>query len=486
MKLKHYSKSVVGSVRVANEDCIDSVINNSNAYSNVFVVCDGMGGHVGGAKASEIATKNIIEYFSREPDSVPQNALRAAIEFTNIQIYGTAQVNPELKGMGTTCTVLVENGGLIYIAHVGDSRIYIYSDNKLYRLTKDHSYVQGLVDAGEITDAQMETHLRKNELTRALGISEEVKVEVASQPIFAKKGDKFLLCTDGLCGLISDKLIASTLNSGIEIDATVHELISLAEKAGGHDNISVDLVEIIQSEHSNTKFENQNNENYSSLKTQELNSTPKNKNSAKNKALLVVLLLVVFLGLSTGIFKTFYHKEDNINKKTNTPPDTKVNNSVDVKITFDDKKDDTRTTTTGDDGGSKFPAPATTPKPTKIQTKTQNQTSTLTDKEKVENVIKKIKTSGRISKDQGLGCTIEYDPKDKMESTDKDQTYKVIVKVSLKKVVEKTSFKETVKAKIMPTSTSVTAGEAAKNKEPEEKKFQKIDTVSKKGKIKNP
>ena len=484
MKLKHYSKSVVGSVRVANEDCIDSVVNNSNAYSSVFVVCDGMGGHVGGAKASEIATKNIIEYFSREPDSVPQNALRAAIEFTNIQIYGTAQVNPELNGMGTTCTVLVENGGLIYIAHVGDSRIYICSDNKLYRLTKDHSYVQGLVDAGEITDAQMETHPRKNELTRALGISEEVKVEVASQPIFAKKGDKFLLCTDGLCGLISDKLIASTLNSGIEIDAMVHELISLAEKAGGHDNISVDIVEIIQSEHSNTKFENKNNENYSSLKTQELNSTPKNKNSAKNKALLVVLLLVVFLGLSTGIFKTFYHKEDNTNKKTNTPPDTRVNNGVDVKITIDDNKDETPTTPTKEDEGSKFPTPA--PTRTRTPVSTQPQTSNLTDKEKVEKVTKKINTSGRISKDQGLGCKIEYDPIDKKQPADNDQTYNVKVKISLNKVVEKTTFKETVKANPKPTSTNGTAGEAAVKQASSEGQAQKTDTVAKKGKIKNP
>ena len=484
MKLKHYSKSVVGSVRVANEDCIDSVINNSNAYSNVFVVCDGMGGHFGGAKASEIATKNIIEYFSRDPDSVPQNALRAAIEFTNIQIYGTAQVNPELNGMGTTCTVLVENGGLIYIAHVGDSRIYICSDNKLYRLTKDHSYVQGLVDACEITDAQMETHPRKNELTRALGISEEVKVEVASQPIFAKKGDKFLLCTDGLCGLISDKLIASTLNSGIEIDAMVHELISLAEKAGGHDNISVDIVEIIQSEHSNTNFENKNNENYSSLKTQELNSTPNNKNSAKNKALLVVLLLVVFLGLSTGIFKTFYHKEDNTIKNTNTPADTKVNNGVDVKITIDDNKDETTTTSTSKDEGSMFEAPAPTRTQTQISTKPQ--TSNLTDKDKVKKVIKRIMTSGRISKNEGLGCTIEYNPIDKKHPADNDQTYMVEVKVSLNKVVEKTSFKETVKTNPKPTITSGTAGEAAVKQSSSEGQVQKTDTVAKKGKIKNP
>jgi len=451
MKLKHYSKSVVGSVRVANEDCIDSVINNSNAYSNVFVVCDGMGGHVGGAKASEIATKNIIEYFSREPDSVPQNALRAAIEFTNIQIYGTAQVNPELNGMGTTCTVLVENGGLIYIAHVGDSRIYICSDNKLYRLTKDHSYVQGLVDAGEITDAQMETHPRKNELTRALGISEEVKVEVASQPIFAKKGDKFLLCTDGLCGLISDKLILSTLNLGLEIETTVNELISLAERAGGHDNISVDLIEIIQSEHSNTKFENKNNEIYNSLKTQELKLTLRKKKSNSYKALFAVSTLIIFLVLSVGIYRTIYH---NSNSKIHQPK-TKDG----VKIIITEKKEKKDISKKVEDTGSKFPEPK------------------VSDKDIVINIINKIKKRGRISKQQSRGCEIQYIPKNKMEPTEKDNTYKVKVKVSLNRIIEETSFEETVKAKKLSKNIAASAKEAVINQVKTEKTEQSKDTV---------
>lgn len=430
MKIKHYSKSVVGSVRLANEDCVDSIINNPNPYSNLFVVCDGMGGYVGGAKASEIATKNIIEYFSREPDSVPQNALRAALEFANIQIYGTAQVNPELKGMGTTCTVLVENGGLVYIAHVGDSRIYISTDKKLYRLTKDHSYVQSLVDAGQITDAQMETHPRKNELTKALGISEDVKVEVASQPIFAKKGDKFLLCTDGLCGLITDKLILSTINSGIELEETVNELISLAERAGGHDNISVDLIEIIQSEHTNTKFENKNNETFNSLGTQELKSVPKTNMKSTNKILILILLLVLFLGLSTGVFITMNQKKEiDIPKKPR----------VIVDVSLEDEKEENSITKTNTVTGSKFPKPSES------------------DKDIINRIIKKIEKRGRVPNKESQGCKIVFIPKNKMEPALKDTTYKVKVKVSLNKEIGETSFKETILANPKLKNIKVTA-----------------------------
>ena len=168
MKLTHVAKTDIGLVRKANEDSIGSIIQNKGNYSNIYIVCDGMGGHVGGAKASRIAVKSIQEYFSNTPDSNPKVALKESIEFANMQILGDASSNPELKGMGTTITLLIENDGFLYIAHVGDSRIYINTDKKLYRLTKDHSYVQTLVDAGELTDDQMETHSRKNELTRDL------------------------------------------------------------------------------------------------------------------------------------------------------------------------------------------------------------------------------------------------------------------------------------------------------------------------------
>jgi protein phosphatase len=270
MKLNYFSKTVVGLVRKANEDNIGSVCKPNKFNINLRIVCDGMGGHIGGAKASKIAVQSIVEYFSNNPNPVPQVALKEAISFANLQIFGSAQAEPEFKGMGTTCTALLESEGLIYIAHVGDSRIYIHTDHKLYRVTKDHSYVQDLVDKGEITDQQMETHPNKNQLTRALGIADRVEVDVVSKPILAKSGDYFMLCSDGLSGLINDRMINSVLKTEDSIETMVNNLITMAEAAGGHDNISVDLIEILESEHIKTQFVNKNNEDLIDTKTQKI------------------------------------------------------------------------------------------------------------------------------------------------------------------------------------------------------------------------
>ena len=156
----------------------------------------------------------------------------------------------------------------IYIAHVGDSRIYINTDNILYRITKDHSFVQTLVDAGQLTDAKMESHPRKNELTKALGIASAVEVDVVEKPILAKKGDKFLLCTDGLCGLVNDLTISNTINNTFDLESTVNELIQMACNAGGNDNIPVDLIEVLDSSHAKTNFIDKGNKSYNHESTQ--------------------------------------------------------------------------------------------------------------------------------------------------------------------------------------------------------------------------
>ena len=303
MKLIHVSKTDVGRVRPANEDSIGSIIKNIGIYSNVYIVCDGMGGHVGGARASQIAIRSIDEYFRGTPDPTPNIALKTAIEFANMQIFGDAQANPEYKGMGTTVTLMVESNGLLYIAHVGDSRIYINTDRELYRITKDHSFVQNLVDAGQLTDSEMETHKRKNELTRALGIAMDVDVEVAPQPIRAKKGDKFLLCSDGLCGLINDSMISATINTYSDLNTAVDELILLANNAGGHDNISADLIEVIESDFVKTTFVDKNNVPNSNTGTQEVklpNGPTKPKIDKKLQILLSLVVLVVLIVLAVG------------------------------------------------------------------------------------------------------------------------------------------------------------------------------------------
>ena len=304
MKLNHFSKSVIGLVRKANEDSIGSLTNNqTNGNGDIFVVCDGMGGHVGGATASQTAIKCILQYFEQEVNPNPIVALEKAISFANQQIFGLAQQDPSLKGMGTTCTVLLCKKDKIYIAHVGDSRIYINTDNKLYRITKDHSFVQKLVDAGQLEDSEMETHPRKNELTKALGIAANVEVEVAENPILPKSGDKFLMCSDGLCGLVNDLTIANTINNTVGLDA-VNELIQLAENAGGNDNISVDIIDIIQSPHSKTIFKDQGNKSFTATQVLDI---PTKKGDMKlltifKKYQVYILSSLLILLLGMGYF----------------------------------------------------------------------------------------------------------------------------------------------------------------------------------------
>ena len=304
MKLNHFSKSVIGLVRKANEDSIGSLTNNqTNGNGDLFVVCDGMGGHVGGATASQTAIKCILQYFEQEVNPNPIVALEKAISFANQQIFGLAQQDPSLKGMGTTCTVLLCKKDKIYIAHVGDSRIYINTDNKLYRITKDHSFVQKLVDAGQLEDSEMETHPRKNELTKALGIAANVEVQVAENPILPKSGDKFLMCSDGLCGLVNDLTIANTINNTVGLDA-VNELIQLAENAGGNDNISVDIIDIIQSPHSKTIFKDQGNKSFTATQVLDI---PTKKGDMKlltifKKYQVYILSSLLILLLGMGYF----------------------------------------------------------------------------------------------------------------------------------------------------------------------------------------
>jgi serine/threonine protein phosphatase PrpC len=330
MKLIHVSKTDVGRVRPANEDSIGSIIKNIGIYSNVYIVCDGMGGHVGGARASQIAIRSIDEYFRGTPDPTPNIALKTAIEFANMQIFGDAQANPEYKGMGTTVTLMVESNGLLYIAHVGDSRIYINTDRELYRITKDHSFVQNLVDAGQLTDSEMETHKRKNELTRALGIAMDVDVEVAPQPVMAKKGDKFLLCSDGLCGLINDSMISAAINTYSDLDSCVDELIQLANNAGGHDNISADLIEVLESDFAKTKFVDKNNVPNTNTGTQEVKLPTGRAKPKMDKKLQILLSLVVLIVLAVGA--NFLINTDNEEVEEDIPEDEEV-----IDINFEDK-----------------------------------------------------------------------------------------------------------------------------------------------------
>jgi len=240
---KHYeiaNATDVGRVRRVNEDYYGA---RETLNGEVVVVCDGMGGHAGGETASRLAVESIIASLNGKLSADPLNALNEALLYANQVILDYAIQHPELKGMGSTCVVLLLKDNCVYYAHVGDSRIYLYSKNNLQQLTKDHSFVQSLVDAGAISPKDAESHPRKNEITNALGLKRMQPPSLGQKPCKPRRGDILLLCTDGLTGMVSDAKIQELLGSEILLYDKAKELVRLSNNAGGIDNITLQLVQ---------------------------------------------------------------------------------------------------------------------------------------------------------------------------------------------------------------------------------------------------
>ena len=243
----------VGRKRSANED---NMGNFDTCNGLVSVVCDGMGGHVGGATASRIAVETIHNFLNRQYYDDAREAIGMAIESANHAILAEAVANPELRGMGSTCVLLLIRDGKVYIGHVGDSRIYHIRGNIIQQLTKDHSYVQMLVDCNQITKEQAEQHPRKNEITNALGIPDMTPATVKEEAMTPDAGDCFLLCSDGLSGMVSEREILSIVSQRKEMGTQERAdcLVQRANEHGGNDNITVQLVEFASVPKSANKF----------------------------------------------------------------------------------------------------------------------------------------------------------------------------------------------------------------------------------------
>ncbi|MBQ2852615.1 MAG: Stp1/IreP family PP2C-type Ser/Thr phosphatase [Alphaproteobacteria bacterium] len=297
-----FKKGVIGNVRTAQEDSHDMAIMTPNG--DVFVVCDGMGGHVGGAKASSIAVDSIIEYFKKEKyDNIPQ-ALNDAIQYANMQIIGFASANPEFRGMGTTACIVILKDNEAYIAHVGDSRIYLYlgKEKQLHRITKDHSYVQNLVDAGQISDDEAEHHPNKNRILKALGIRPDMTPTV--DVVHPKNGDIFLICTDGLNGMISDNTILQVMKQDVSLEKKGELLINLAMQGepgypGGQDNCTLELINIDNSPWQNSEFTSYNPKKQIDPGTSEEGGKQKPPFPLKKLAFVLIPLLLVIVFLIT-------------------------------------------------------------------------------------------------------------------------------------------------------------------------------------------
>lgn len=228
----------VGKLRATNQDSYEiGELPDGGAWA---VVCDGMGGHAGGNVASRMAVdriaKDIKENFrSGMSSSSVKNILEASIVAANLEIFDRSLQDEEVRGMGTTAVIAVCIGENCVVANVGDSRCYKLSAESVTQITKDHSLVQEMVDAGLISPEQAAVHPRKNVITRALGIEEDVAVDFTELSL--APGDKLLLCSDGLSNLVTETEMAAC-TSDPDIFNYAKRLIDLANEKGGHDNIT--------------------------------------------------------------------------------------------------------------------------------------------------------------------------------------------------------------------------------------------------------
>jgi serine/threonine protein phosphatase PrpC len=252
MKFEFKEHTDKGLVREVNEDNLGHSLNSKNG--DVFVVCDGMGGHVGGQTASTIGVNALLSELTSKAHNNMHVAISQALTFANEQVLGHAEADPSLKGMGSTATVCLFKDDLLYVGHVGDSRAYIYSDNKLYRITRDDSYVQELVDKGVITEDEAEMHPNKNRILQALGSTGFITPRIPKKPFKLKTGDLLLLCSDGLTSMVVDELIEQLINPQ-DLGGTLQELHKIAMTNGGKDNITMTLIKITESPYLQNDFD---------------------------------------------------------------------------------------------------------------------------------------------------------------------------------------------------------------------------------------
>jgi len=250
MKFRAYGLSDLGRVRKLNED---SFLVSDDL--KLYLIADGMGGHAAGDVASSKSIELIngfIERTAKDNDitwpfemnlelAPEANKLIAAVQIANKEIYRMSSTNPELKGMGTTIAGLFIAEAKGYVVHVGDSRVYLMRNGRLKQITEDHSWVNEQLKEKVITKEEAKQHRWKNVITRALGSEKEVKIDLQEENIVS--GDIFLICSDGLSGMVERETMEDIIKKHINnLSEAAEKMIDYANKAGGVDNITVILI----------------------------------------------------------------------------------------------------------------------------------------------------------------------------------------------------------------------------------------------------
>lgn len=247
-----WGETDVGQRRERNEDAFFA-----DDALQLYVVCDGMGGHKGGGMASKIAVatiSSIVRELLEDPDatvdsSAPQltdagEILRYAVQSASRAVFERSETEPELKGMGTTAVALWVRDGRAYVANVGDSRVYLVRAGEIKQITTDHSLVNEQIRAGILTEADAKTHKLKNVITRSVGFQPIVEVDIETRAV--KREDVFVLCSDGLTNMVDDGAIAKTVSTQGPAESC-RALVAAANEAGGDDNITVVVSHFVSS-----------------------------------------------------------------------------------------------------------------------------------------------------------------------------------------------------------------------------------------------
>ncbi|MGI8333552.1 Stp1/IreP family PP2C-type Ser/Thr phosphatase [Actinomadura scrupuli] len=234
--IRYAARSDVGMLREGNED-------SAYAGARLLVVADGMGGHVGGEIASAAAVETLRKLDTEVPAQELLAALERAVKEANDKLHNIVEGEPSLQGMGTTLTAMLWSGSHVALVHIGDSRAYLLRNGELFQITHDHTLVQSLVDEGRITLDEAASHPQRSLLLRALDGRGEVDPDLALRE--AHVGDRYLLCSDGLSGVVSAETIHQVLSTQSEPIGAIKQLIDLANRGGGPDNITCVVADVI-------------------------------------------------------------------------------------------------------------------------------------------------------------------------------------------------------------------------------------------------
>lgn len=239
--MKTFSMTHVGMRRETNQDYMYTSEIPVGNLPNLFLVADGMGGHAAGDYASRFTVEKVVDYARQSAKREPVAILRAAVKEANELLLAQASTDPQKEGMGTTLVAAIVDNDRLYVANVGDSRLYVLNQEKIVQITRDHSLVEEMVRLGEMDKEEAKDHPDKHIITRAIGVFADVHVDFFETAI--KPGDIILMCSDGLTNMVDDESIRQIVRGQRDIAERTEKLIETANRNGGRDNITVVIVE---------------------------------------------------------------------------------------------------------------------------------------------------------------------------------------------------------------------------------------------------